>query len=197
MANSTQTLNDRYQAPSAELVNARSAEDGLPLFIVSTRKLFWMYTLTFGLYGLVWFYQHYKSIKKHNGSSIWPVSRAIFSGFFAHNLFRQIHENASTVGITAAWSHTSLATAYVVMYVLSGVIDNISEIAGLITLAFVPIIAYILGQVQATANESQNDADGTANSRFTLFNYMWSLLGVAIWLLVFLGAAMILGIIPE
>jgi len=36
MAESSQSVDNRYQAPTAELVNAPNVDDGMPLFVVST-----------------------------------------------------------------------------------------------------------------------------------------------------------------
>ncbi len=192
-ASSSYALDNPYQAPTAELIKKRTDEDTLPLFVVSTTKLFTMFVLTMGLYGLVWYYQHYKEIKQATGASLWPVPRAIFALFFTHNLFKRIHNEATSQNIPVKWSHTLLATAMVAMYLISYFAGDVSDIIYLVSYAFVPVMAFILVKVQRTANATQDDPDGSDNNSVTFLNVLWVALGLVLWLAVAVDVASRLG----
>jgi hypothetical protein len=50
-------------------------------YAVPPARVVTLYVLTFGMYGIWWFYQNWRAIKRHDGSSIWPIPRALFSQF--------------------------------------------------------------------------------------------------------------------
>ena len=188
MSESTYPLDNPYQAPAADLVDSNSAVDN-ELFVVSTKKLFILYTATFGLYGLVWFYHHFKLSKGISNFSIGALLKSLFSIFFAHGLFKKVHQSGAASGEPANWSHFTLATAYVLIVILSNVGELVSDLFMFATFFLVPGTAYILCKVQATANVSQNDEDGSKNSRFTVPNILWSLVGSVGWLALIAVAA--------
>ena len=193
MSNTTYPIDNPYQAPESELIQSDATT---PLFVVSTKKLFILYITTFGMYGFVWFYQHYKEIRISSGSGIQPALRSLFSIFFAHNLFKRIHTAAKAEGAPANWSHMALATAYVAIGILWTFGDLIAEMAILMGFVYIPLTAYILCQVQATANAMQNDDRGTRNARFTILNILWSFVGLLAWLVMLIFAAELSGLIP-
>ena len=194
MAENTVKLDDPYQVPAAELTET-SAADRTTLFVVSKKKMILLFMFTFGMYSLVWFYENWKRIKMDTGSSIWPAPRAVFSIFFAHSLFKHIHKSASDAGEQVSWSYTAMAAAYIVMSILGHVAERMSDLAGALSLLLLPMILYVLWKVQASANVSQSDPQGTSNSRFTIANYVWSILGLLLWALVIIGLADILGLV--
>ena len=196
MIDSTIQMDNPYKAPDAAPLDVNTSESSTNFFVVSRKKLTTLYILTFGLYGLVWFYENFKSIKRTAGESIRPVPRAIFSVFYTHGLFKRINVAAKAKEISVGWSHVSLASAFVILQILGQVLDQISEVAGLMMMVvFLPISAHILVQVQATVNAIQDDSIVEANNRFTIANYIWCVLGVVFWLLVLVGSADTLGLI--
>lgn len=152
-----------------------------------------MSVITLGLYNIVWFYKNFQQIKATSGESMWPVARAIFQLFFTINLFKRIHEAAEAKDIAVGWSYKSLGAAFIVLTILFNQSDRISPIVGALCLVIVPMLAYITVQVQATANEVQNDSEGSANSRFTVFNLLWCVLGFLVWSLLLLDAVVTFG----
>ena len=90
----------------------------------------------------------------------------------------------------------ALATAYVAIGILWTFGDLIAEMAILMGFVYIPLTAYILSQVQATANAMQNDERGTRNARFTILNILWSFVGLLAWLGMLIFAAELSGLIP-
>ncbi|HWR95878.1 MAG TPA: hypothetical protein VN248_04015, partial [Arenimonas sp.] len=61
-----------------------------PFYVVSLQKLVLLQVLTFGFYGILWFYWHFRRLKEYYRDDSWPVMRSIFAVFFTHTLFRDI-----------------------------------------------------------------------------------------------------------
>lgn len=51
-------------------------------YVVSIKKLAFMYGVTMGLYLFAWFYQHWKCYQRSTGTEVLPVFRAFFNGFY-------------------------------------------------------------------------------------------------------------------
>ncbi len=191
----TPDTHNPYETPKADLIERRTKEGALPLFVVSTNKLLLMYILTAGLYGVVWYYQHYRAIKQSTGESLWPVARAIFVVFFTHNLFKRIHNEATAQQVNVGWNHSMLATVLVGIYLISYVAGEISPWLYLASLALYIVMAAILVKVQKTANAIQNDEHGSHNSRITLLNVFWIIVGLFLWLGLVTQALFLSGVI--
>ena len=147
------------------------------------------------LYTVYWFYKHYAQIKAACGESMWPVARALFPVFFAFNLFKRIQEAGNEKDIQVGWTYQSLAPAFMALTLLYNLSGSISPIVGVLSLATMPMLSYIVTQVQATANEIQNDAQGATNQRFTVFNILWCVLGFLMWTALLLDAAVTFGFV--
>jgi hypothetical protein len=163
--------------------------------VVSSGKLLALFFLTFGMYQLVWFYQHWATHKRRTHADIWPLPRAIFSVFTAHSLF-------STFALAGAlrgrrFDANMNATVFVVLSIISMVIgrvgDKVSQefnpmdaagiAIGLATV--VPVFA-----AQRAANIAAGDEQGESNSSFTLGNYLWCALCLGLLLLIVVGTFM-------
>jgi len=55
-------------------------------------------TLTFSIYVLYWFWKTWSVIKRRDGSDIWPVARAFFSGFTYFSLMTDINTHLALRG---------------------------------------------------------------------------------------------------
>lgn len=70
---------------------------------------------SFGLYIAYWAYRNWRNIKRHDGSDIWPIPRAIFFGFTHFSLVADI--NVQLV----AREQRLLSIAWPVLYILVGI----------------------------------------------------------------------------
>lgn len=61
--------------------NSTDDENALEYFPVSEGKLITLYIISFGLYGVYWFYMNWKLQQAKMDKKIFPVMRAIFSIF--------------------------------------------------------------------------------------------------------------------
>lgn len=189
-----------YQAPEAELLDTTQASQEKAFFTVSKTKLIVMFVMTLGLYQLVWHYQHWKRQKNHVSHKVRPVWRAIFSIFFTHSLFRNMHE-ATTKQTMPDWPHAMLATVAVFCNVVANLSDRLLErlpgyetwSIAMMIIAFIPLWPLVTAQTRC--NELNNDPEGLENARFTGWNILFIVLGALLWALAILGTLLNLGII--
>jgi len=178
-------------------------------FPVSEGKLLTLYILSFGMYGIYWFYKNWRLQAKTMDKKIYPVWRAIFSVFFTHSLFNRINTRAQQVEKNHTFHANALATLFVALVVASNLIDpvsyntsllvNLSDVSLIITsLILFFLSAYPMVKVQATVNRINNDMLGYLNHKYTIWNYLLIVVGALFWLMTGLGIlAEIMGLIPH
>lgn len=169
----------------------------IPFFPVSEGKLITLYLLSFGFYGIYWFYKHWKLQQPFMDKKIYPVLRALFSIFFVHSLFRRINAQASDLSMEHRFSANLNATMFIITILLSNVFDyafgngqpedimnNAVIVASLLLFALstIPLV-----KAQATANRVNDDLLGYLNYRYSLWNYLLIMAGCLLWLLIFAG----------
>lgn len=181
-----------YSTPKAELTDSHTAGSEIEFFPSSQTKLAILYFATFGMYPVYWFYKNWKLRQKVYGENVIPFLRALFFVFFTHSLFKKIEESSTAKGI-AAWGATTLATIFVLLTIISNVLEkfnsNTEEIGvidytGMIVLV---ILVWPIYVVQGIVNKVNNDPTGELNSSYSIYNYIFIVLGVLIWLLVVVG----------
>jgi len=189
-----------YKPPESDLVSGRE-EQTHRFFIVSKSKLAVLYLATLGLYLLYWFYSNWRSFRDTTGEKLWPIPRAIFYIFFTHSLFNKVDANLKAREIEFAWSPNLLATLFVILSIAGNVLDRLSfrEIGSpytdVVSIAILPVALLILLKAQQAINLSEDDPEGSSNSRFTVFNYLWIGLGFLFWALIVLGLLEMFGVI--
>lgn len=189
-----------YEAPSADLGDE---DAGIvdEFYVVSKKKFIVLYLATMGIYSVYWVYKNWRCYKTVWRTDIWPVPRAIFQIFYMHSLFAKIDETLGRKKIEYSWSPSTLATGYVVLSILSQVLDRLSAkeigspITDLLSFGILPLLMLILMQAQAAINLSQDDEFGSRNSQFSVANWLWILLGVIFWAFVGIGLLMIFGVV--
>ena len=178
--------------------DAFTDEDQPRYFPVSEGKLMTLYILSFGLYGVYWFYKNWKLQEPMMDKKIYPVWRAIFSIFFTHALFRRINQSASHLDKQHRFNANALATFFVAAIVISNILENLSgnssvllNISGNSIIIFSLILflasTYPILKVQATVNRINNDMLGYLNHKYSLWNYVLITLGTLLWIMIALG----------
>ena len=139
-----------YQTPEADLGVAEETE--AEFYVVSMVKFYVRYLVTMGIYGIYWFYKHWRQHKDHSGRGLWPVPRAIFSIFFAHSLFGLIYRKAQSRDSDLRWSPGWFATIYVVVAVLGNLSDTFSSFGAsdavviIVSFGSMFVVAWVLSQ---------------------------------------------------
>lgn len=184
-------------------------EEPLQYFPVSEGKLITLYLLSFGLYGVYWFYKNWALQQPRMSKKIFPMMRAIFSIFFTHSLFRRINKSAEGLEDKHKFNANLMATLFVAAIIIGNFIDKVPMDSGLLemlpdnTMIIVSLVifllsAYPLVTVQATANRINNDMLGYLNYKYSLWNYLLIVAGCILWLMIALGLlAESMGLVPE
>ncbi len=175
-----------------------TGEDKTPFFPVSEGKFITLYLLSFGLYGVYWFYQHWKRQKPLMDKKIYPLWRAIFSIFFTHSLFKRINQQAAHLPQQHKFNTNILATFFVATIVLSFLMDpalistdilkNMTSQSFIaISLTLFLLSTYPLVKAQAVINRINNDMLGLLNHKYSVWNYLIIVPGTLFWLMLTLG----------
>lgn len=192
-------MTDIHYVSTAADAEAPTTEDSALFYVVSTRKFLVLYLLTFGLYGVYWFYQNWARYNRHSpyaaraGNKLWPLPRAIFSIFFTHDLFRKIKTNAGLDPKVGAWAEKSEATILVALLLVSNVLDRAankslgSPVTDILSLLILFPLAYYFTRAQEMINACCRDPQGRGNSAFSAANYAWIVAGGLLWILVLIG----------
>lgn len=187
-----------YVSTAADAEAAAGGDNAL-FYVVSTRKFLVLYLLTFGLYGVYWFYQNWARYNRNSpyaaraGNKLWPLPRAIFSVFFTHDLFRKIKTNAGLDPKVGAWSQKSDATFLVVLLLVSNMLDRAankslgSPVTDILSLLILLPLAHYLTRAQEMINICCRDPQGRTNAAFTAANYAWMVVGALLWVVVLIG----------
>ena len=192
---------DIYRAPEADL--EPEAKSGQPFYVVARAKFLVLYLSTMGLYGIFWFYRHWREYKHYTGSSLWPVPRAIFSIFFAHVLFRRFYQIARIAEPDLQWSPGLYATLYVVLALVSSLSDLLTSIgvnaiaSSAIYLGAFFALAWPMWRAQVMANLACGDPGGGQNRRLGVANIVWILLGLVLWLGLVANIILTLGLLGD
>lgn len=177
-----------YQAPLA-VVTDEVADAEQPFFVVTPRKLLLMQLGTGGLYGVYWFYGHWKAQNAQPGRDYWPVPRAIFSIFFAHSLFAEIRRISEQRAGAAPFASSLFATIYVSAMLASWLIGQLDRfgvsalaIQAIALLMIVPT-TWALYRAQLAANHACGNDEGAANASLSAANFVWLVIGALLWLI--------------
>ncbi len=129
--------------------------------------------------------------KACNGGDIWPVPRAIFHIFFAHWLFRNVHDVIVAEKPSYKWHPDALATVFVLLRIVVHVCNRMSSkgigIPDLVVLISIPMTGIVIWQAQKAINTACGQPDGESNSRLTALNYLWAGLGFVIICMAVIG----------
>jgi len=104
-----------------------------------------------------------------------------------------VQESFKTQGREWSWSPGVLATAFVVLTLVSNFLDRLIDYdayslwLGLWPLASAIILTFLLLPAQKAINAVCNDIGGTSNSKLTVANWVWMVIGGLLWLLVLIG----------
>ena len=193
------TENNPYRSPRAHLEVPQ--DSGPSYYVVAIPKFSVLFFATLGLYGFFWFYKNWKAYRSYTGEKIWPVPRAFFSIFFAHSLFSKIQAKLDQRDLTYEWRPQSLATWYVILSIVSNVLDRMamkslwSPNSDILSILILPVIYYTLLVPQKVVNFAEGYPAGVSNKGLGPANYFWIVLGAAIWLLTIFSLMVISGLV--
>ena len=133
-------------------------------------------------------HRNWQAYSLAKNEDIMPFWRAVFSIFFTHKLFKEFNKKATESDNNHKFKNNSLATAYVILTILSFFTDIIlpeaigsgsTDIAGYAIFLF---LGLILLKAQKTANVASGDPEGENNSNFSAANFLWIFIGACLWI---------------
>lgn len=181
-----------YAPPEAEI--SAPAGTGPRYYVVGTKKFLLLSIVTLSLYFYYWTYKNWQLVKVDEGNDSWPIARGFFAIFWMHSLLADVDGHLITKEEDHTWSPGLIATAFVVLILVSNLSDRLlghfydyvttfPSISLHIALLFVPIIvAAVMLPAQRAINIACDDEDGSSNARLTGANWLWLVLGAIIWL---------------
>ena len=174
-----------YAPPRAVVVESRP-EDApeAPLFAVSIAKMVVLTIATFGLYELVWLYQHWAAIRRRDHSDIWPVPRAIFGVIFCWSLFMRVERAGKEAGVPGGPPFGPLAVAWILSSLCWRLPDPYDWVSMLAPFLTIPVQIYG-NRVNAVVAPGHD-----RNARFNWMNIVVLVLGGVFVLLALIGAAL-------
>jgi hypothetical protein len=189
-----------YAPPEAEVVTVDN--DSPPYYVVGTTKFFLLSTMTFSMYFVYWFYRNWRTVSRRTGEAMWPVMRGVFLIFFTHSLFTDVDEFIKSKGKTFDWAPRLIATIFVILVIFSNITGQLSsnelipEMVDVFTIALIPVLPLVIMPAQRAINFASDDPNGEGNSKLTVYNWLWLILGGLFWAATLLGLYAIL-FIPE
>jgi hypothetical protein len=180
-----------YAPPEADVTAPTT--DQPRYYVVSPTKFMLLSVLTLTLYFIYWFYRNWKLIKDADNEDTWPPARGFFYIFFTHSLFSDVQSNLEGHQRSYDWSPMVLATVFVILTVALNIADRVLPLETMpmfaMSLPFVGtiIVSLLLLQAQKAINVAADDVGGTGNAKLTAVNWVWMLLGGAVWLLALIG----------
>jgi hypothetical protein len=169
-------------------------------FDISRTRFILFDILTARLYLSYWQYKNWQAIKRAGERHIWPFWRAIFSAFFIHALFKKIAISAKSQGYHKPIPYLMLAAisvsisfslpllvVFLSYFILNKSVSTLLSVWGPLLLP-IPISYWIFFQMQKAINFYNSKAipNYRRRKRFTRGEILLSILGVIIYLLVFI-----------
>lgn len=143
-------------------------------FPVSMVKLIAMWVLSFGVYGIYWFYKNFNYIKQQENNAIMPVARGLFNPFWYYPLWSKLKEDSLNrfegAHLPAKSTAIVLALAFFVVSAVGSIDALVLPSVILGVLLVLPLANYIL-----FVNSNTSPAL-MSNSRWSFRHYTLALL---------------------
>lgn len=163
-----------------------------PLYLyVPIARVIILSIVSFGLYEAYWIYKNWRYLKEREGLMIQPFWRGIFGIFFCHKLFERIHEDEQARAVQEpTFSASGLATAWVVLIIISNLLSRAPSLAASIVAAFIPsFLCFVPVQRYINAvTEKRNP--GQRYYGWSAGHIVCLVFGVLVWVLAFVGLGM-------
>jgi hypothetical protein len=157
--------------------------------VISMSKFTLLYFATAGFYSLYWFYRCWVGAEKITGRSYFKFGRAAFAVLFVYELFQLLFNEERRRQSDYPWKPTRLAWIFIgaaiAQVFLTYGVDRLELGAWGRLSVFVLVLVvqfYSLYQAQLAINRIEGDPFGKANQSLNLFNHIWIMVGLYIWI---------------
>jgi hypothetical protein len=173
-----------YAPPTAELEDRGDLHDNqAPFYAVSIPKMVTLHVATFGLYLPYWHYRQWREVRRSQGEACWPIVRAIFAPLWGFELYPRIHKAATAERIQVPWKSWAPPTAALCINAVGWAL-TFSQVNGIPFdfLWLLDILPPLFAQRTLQRLHAVVAPGARRNTRFTLWNILWLLLGALLWL---------------
>ena len=199
-------MNDSVYAPpqsDLHVLNDAGSDGDNAFYVVSIRKFTLLFVFTMGFYQLYWGYKNWSSYKdrsRYSGTqdqNIWPIPRAIFSVFFVHSLFTKVDLYAKEKMRPLSWNVDTIASIQIVLLILSSVSSRLSNkgigspYTDIMWVVLLVPLYFSFRRAQQAINISCGDPEGISNSKLTVANWAWIIVGSLFCLLILVGLSLL------
>lgn len=146
-----------YAAPQANVAALHGgALSDTPLYYsMSPAKLAAMIALTMGLYSILWFWRHWRTIRERFEEDIWPIPRAIFGVISCFWLSKRLQERLESQELPPPPGLAHAALLFFALSMAGNVLGRFdTPTTHVLSMLLVPITAVALVPVQQAANAS-------------------------------------------
>jgi hypothetical protein len=160
-----------------------------PLFLhIPVSRLILLSIVSFGLYEAYWIYRNWRYVKEKDGLKIRPFWRGVLGVFFCHSLLRRMHADVEArVVQEPSFNAGALATGWVVLAIVAGLMNRIPGVGSSMIAAFVPSYLCLVPVQRYVNSVSDKLAPGSSYYRWSAGHVVCLVLGILIWAGLLLG----------
>lgn len=141
---------------------------------VAQHKFIALWLLTFGVYGIYWFYRNWLYIRERDQSHIMPLARGIFYPLWYYPLFKDLHDDGANRG-KACLPPPAAGVVLAVLFLILNVSGNFIGYEVLFTCAAGFLMLPLVNCINHT---NQDDSAYRHNSRWRVYHYLLTLLAI-------------------
>lgn len=181
-----------YAAPQSELrIQSASVQSGpAVLYPMSPLKAAIMSMLTFSIYDVVFWYQHWKRLKE-SGQDVSPIARAIFAPFTAFGFLTTLSSLRFARGLESGPTLRASPFVYLGVKLASRIADKVLEDGPnlVVTAIACAVSAWVLATIQHGVNDvlKTDNYRGPSNSGASWGAIVAGVIGLLLWFLGIIG----------
>jgi len=189
-----------YAPPKSNVEDVIIRSEILSYPVFPIERIFWMSILSSGIFLAYWVYKIWQHIRDHDGSSIRPFWRGIFSVFYIHSLFKRIGENSLHQGKTGLGFAPKKQASFIVLAIVGGKLLSgwqpgswqlfAPSAAIHFAISFV-LIPMLMAPVQRYLNAYMAETGELKPLAFTGGQIFCAVFGVLLWIFAIVGAIII------
>ena len=169
--------------------SAAKPQGDLFLYVPVTRLII-LSIASFGAYKAYWIYKNWNFIKEREGLNIHSFWRGIFGVFFCHSLLRKIHgDKEARAFVEPTFSPGTLATAWVILVIVSNIFSRVPGIVASIIAAVIPSYLCLVPVQNYINSVTRRQSPGTTYYGWSSGHIVCLVFGVIVWGLALLALA--------
>ena len=156
-----------------------------PLFLhISVARLVLLSIASVGIYEAYWIYKNWRYIKEREGLRIRPVWRGIFGIFYCHSLLKRIKADKEASALIEPTYSVQLATGWVILVILAGIIGRAPGVAPSIIAALIPSYLFLVPVQNYINSVTEKRSPGSSYYGWSTGQIVILVFGLIVWALI-------------